>query len=72
MPGDAETRTKAGFAGNVSSTERSNASAQQQGGLTIRAPATGNSPFPDPNERTPSTLVVEDEVLIRFAICDCL
>ena len=30
------------------------------------------SPFPDPKERLPGILVVEDEVLIRLAICDYL
>ena len=30
------------------------------------------SPFPDPKERCPAVLVVEDEVLIRFAIADYL
>ena len=29
-------------------------------------------PFPDPKERTPTILVVEDEVLIRMALCDYL
>lgn len=29
-------------------------------------------PFPDPKERLPGILVVEDEVLIRLAICDYL
>ena len=30
------------------------------------------SPFPDPKERCPAILVVEDEVLIRFVISDYL
>jgi DNA-binding NtrC family response regulator len=29
-------------------------------------------PFPDPKERCPAVLVVEDEVLIRLVIADCL
>jgi len=31
-----------------------------------------SSPFPDPKERTPAILVVEDEILIRFVISDYL
>ena len=31
-------------------------------------PASRRSPFPDPRERTPAILVVEDEVLIRLVI----
>jgi CheY-like chemotaxis protein len=33
---------------------------------------TQSSPFPDPKERTPTILVVDDEVLIRMAISDFL
>ena len=32
----------------------------------------GRSRFPDPRDRTPAILVVEDEVLIRFVISDYL
>ncbi len=33
---------------------------------------TQSNPFPDPKERTPTILVVDDEVLIRMAISDFL
>lgn len=38
----------------------------------MMAPASKDTPFPDPKERTPAILLVEDEVLIRFAISDFL
>lgn len=35
-------------------------------------PAAGRLRFPDPQDRTPAILVVEDEILIRFVISDYL
>jgi CheY-like chemotaxis protein len=38
----------------------------------VIAAGAGNIRFPDPGERTPTILVVEDEILIRFVISDYL
>ena len=35
-------------------------------------PNSAESPFPDPKERTPAILLVEDEVLVRLALSDYL
>ena len=35
-------------------------------------PIVPNGTFPDPNERTPTLLIVEDEILIRMALSDYL
>jgi hypothetical protein len=35
-------------------------------------PIVPNGTFPDPNDRTPTLLIVEDEILIQMALSDYL
>jgi CheY-like chemotaxis protein len=44
----------------------------QERNMAADKPIVPNGTFPDPKERTPTLLIVEDEVLIRMALSDYL